>query len=335
MSKGGSNSGGQQTTTGTSTTQLPDWITTPAKNNLSAAYSVSGNLLGPYAGPRVAGMPNGLQSDIATLQGGVGATNPAFAAAQDTAAGLTGYQPGQVQPGLLSHTDLSSYMNPFTQNVIASGMQGIDMQRKQALNGIADQANAEQAFGGSRQGVQEGITNAAASLQAGQLASQLENQNFTQAQQAAQGDINNNLQAQEYNAGTGLQGAGLNLNAANSLGALAQGGQSAFLQGTMGALQGQTLAQQQAQNQINAQQQAYGEAQQFPLQQLQIPESVLSQTPYPSTTNTTQTQSLPGGNGLLSGLGALSSGIGIMGSLFGGPAYAAGGGLLSGLLSSH
>lgn len=326
--KGGS-SGGQQTTTGTSTTNLPDWITTPAKNNLSAAYSVSNNLLGPYTGPRVAGMPNGLQADIATLQGGVGATNPAFASAEDTAGGLTGYQPGQVSPGLLSQTDLSPYMNPFTQNVIASGMQGIDTQRKQALNGIADQANAEQAFGGSRQGVQEGVTNAAAALQAGQLASQLEGQNFTQAQAAAGQDINNNLQAQEFNAGTGLQGAGLNLSAAEGLGGLATEGQNSFLQGTMGALQGQTLAQQQAQNEINAQQQAYGAAQQFPLQQLQIPESVLSQTPYPSTTNMTQTQSLPGGSGLLSGLGALAGGIGIMGSLFGSPA---GGGLLYGML---
>src|SRR5690349_9815001 len=123
--KGGSG-GGSQTTT--SSTSLPDWITVPAGNNLSGSYDVAQNLLGPYTGPRVAGMPNGLQSDIATLQNGVGQTQPAFAAAQGTAAGLTGYQPGQVNPGLLSQTDLSPYMNPFTANVVASGMQGIDTQ---------------------------------------------------------------------------------------------------------------------------------------------------------------------------------------------------------------
>lgn len=324
---GALSSKGPSTQTVTSQTQLPSWLDSAAQHNLNEAYGVSQGLLGPYTGPRVAGMTPGAQADIATLQGGVGSTNPAFSFAQGTAAGLTGYQPGQVTPGLLSTTDLSSYMNPFTKNVIASGMQAIDAQRQQALNSDADQAIAQKAFGGSRQGVQEGITNAAAALQAGNLASQLESQNFDQARAAAGQDIANNLQAQETNQNAGMAGAGLNLSAAEGLGGLATEGQNAFLQGTMGALQGQTLAQQQLQNEIDAQRGAYGEAQQFPLQQLQIAEQALGMTPY--GTNSTQSTGLPPGNPMLGALGGASAGLGIMGSLF---APAGGGGLLTGLL---
>ena len=204
-------------------------------------------------------------------------------------------------------------MNPYTQNVIGAGMQAIDMQRRNALNQIGDQAIRTGAFGGSRQGVQEGITNAASAAQAGNLASQLMAQNFSQAQGAATNDINRNLQAQTVNQGAGLQGAGLNLTAANNLGSLASQGQNAFLQGTSAALAGQGAAQQQAQAELAAQQQAYQEAQQFPLQQLQIPLQALGATPYGS--QGTQTGPGPTSNPLLTGLGAASAGVGILGGL--------------------
>src|ERR1700677_2373316 len=70
-------------------------------------------------------------------------------------------------------------MTPYTQNVIGSGLQAIDAQGQQALDQNADQATAAGAFGGSRQGVVEGATNAATALDAGQLASQLQQQNYT------------------------------------------------------------------------------------------------------------------------------------------------------------
>ena len=245
------------------------------------------------------------------------------AVAQDTAAGLTGYNPAQVQAGSLANTDLSAYMNPYTQNVINSGMQALDVQRRNALNQIGDQAIRTGAFGGSRQGVQEGITNAASAAQAGNLASQLMAQNFSQAQNAANTDLARSMQAQGLNQSAGLQGAGLNLTAANNLGSLASQGQNAFLQGTAAALSGQDAVQQQAQAQLAAQQQAYQEAQQFPLQQLQIPLMALGATPYGSTS--TQTGPGPTSNGWLTGIGALSSGVGILGGLNQMGAFGAGG----------
>ena len=307
--------GGGGTQTVVNKTELPQWVQDAGQKNLAAAYQVSDNLMGPYTGPRVADMTQGAQADIAGLQNNVGSTNPAFALAQNQAAGIGNYNPAQVQSGQLSNTDLSSYMNPYTQNVIGSGLQALDMQRMQALNQNGDQALRAGAFGGSRHGVTEGMTNAGAAMQAGTLASGLMAQNYSQAQNAANSDIGRNLQAQLANQQAGLSGAGLNLSAANSLGNLAQQGQQSFLAGNAAAMAGQQAMQQQNQNQLDASKQAYTDAQQFPLQQLQIPLQALGATPYGQTN--TQTGPGPTSNGLMTGLGAASSLVGMAGGLFG------------------
>jgi hypothetical protein len=297
----GKSSGSQTSTT---KVELPQWVQDAGQKNLNAAYNVSANMMGPYSGQRVADMTSGQLGNINALQNNVGSTNPAYSFAQNTTAGLTNYQPGQVNAGQLSGTDLSSYMNPFTQSVIQSGMNAIDTQRMQALNQVGDQALKSGAFGGSRQGIQEGVTNAAAANSAGQLASQLMGQNFSQAQAAAQNDINRNLQGQLANQQAGLQGAGLNLSAASQLGNLASAGQNSFLQGLQASMLGQQAIQGQNQNVLDAKKQYYTEQQQFPLQQLQIPLQALGVTPYGSTT----TQSTPTtGSPFLSGLGGFLS----------------------------
>jgi Chaperone of endosialidase len=336
---GKSSGGGTQTVV--NQTQLPQWAQDAAQKNLNAAYQVAGNMMGPYTGQRVADMTGNQLADINAVQNNLGSTNPSFAYAQNTAANLTNYNPAQVNAGSLAGTDLSSYMNPYTQNVINSGLQALDVQRQQALNQIGDQAIKTGAFGGSRQGVSEGITNAASAMQAGNLAAQLQAQNFAQAQAAAQNDINRNLQAQGMNQQAGLQGAGLNLTSANALGNLAAQGQNSFLQGNAAALAGQEGIQNQNQQQLNAAQQAYQEQQQFPIQQLQIPLQALGATPYGQTSTTTgpgPTQNLG-----LSALGGAGVGAQIGSMLF--PAIAgatpfgalggAGAGALLGLLSDE
>jgi len=296
---GKSSGGGTQTVS--NKTEYPDWVNNAAQKNLNASYQVAGNMMGPYSGQRVAGMSPTQLSDINAVQQNVGSTNPAFAYAQGTAADLTNYNPAQVNAGSLSGTDLSGYMNPYTQNVINSGLQSLDIQRQQALNQVGDQALRTGAFGGSRQGVSEGVTNAGSAMQAGQLASGLQAQNFAQAQSAAQNDINRNLQAQLANQQAGLSGAGLNLQAANNLGTLAGQGQNSFLQGAAAGLTGQEALQAQQQAQLDAARQYYTEQQQFPIQQLQIPLQALGATPYGGTT--TQTSPGPTSNLGLSGLG--------------------------------
>jgi hypothetical protein len=313
---GGPGSGMVQTQ---SETKLPDWVENAARQNLAAAYGVSGSLLGPWEGRRVANLTPGAVADIQGLQSMVGSSQPALNLAQATTGDLQGFNPLMINPGSIATTDLSPYMNPYIDNVIKTGLQGIDTQRRQALNQAGAKANLAKAFGGSRHGVIEGVTNAGASTAAGNLASQLAATGYDRATQLAGQDISTNLAAQSANQNADLAGAGVRLNAANAGGNLAALGSQTMLQQIMAALQGQTLLQQQNQAQIDADRAAYAEQQQFPLQQLQIPMTALSMTPYGSTTTGTQSTMMnaPSGNGLMSGLGTGLGILGSLGSLFG------------------
>jgi len=192
----------------------------------------------------------------------------------------------------LAGTDLSKYMNPFTNQVVNYGLNALDMQRQQALNQTGAQAQGAHAFGGSRQGVQEGITNAGAAMNAGQLAAGLQSQNFLNAQNMAVGDITRNYQADVANQGAAINSAGINLNAANQVGNLASQGQQSFLSGLGAAQAYQGQLQNQSQQDLNAKMQLYNENKQYPIDQLQILQGALSNSPYGNTVIGTQ----PGGS---------------------------------------
>jgi hypothetical protein len=333
MGKPSGGSGGTQTTV--NKTELPQWVSDAGQKNLGMSYDVSQNMMGPYGGQRVSDLTSGQLGAIGGLNQLPGSTTSAFNLAQDQAANVGNFQAGSVTPTMLNGMDLSGYMNPFTNSVIGTGLAGLDVQRQQALRGIGDQAFASKAFGGSRQGVNEGITNTGAMTSAGNLASQLAYQNFMQAQQAATGDITRDLSAQQFNEQARQQGAQLQLGGANALGSLAGQSQQSQLQALMAMLQGNSLVQQNNQQQLDAARQYYGEQQQFPVQQLQIPLQALGMTPYGQTQ--TQTSPTPPGNSTMSALGGISSGLGILGALFaaptGGMSLAASLPTLGGLLS--
>jgi hypothetical protein len=294
-------------------TELPEWVQQAGQKNLAAAYDVSANMLGPYTGQRVAGITPATESVVGNITQNAAMSQPAFAYAQQLAAQAGGYQPTQVQPGQLSQTDLSQYMNPYTQAVLGTSLDVLNQQRLTGLNQAYDAALKAKAFGGSRQAIQEGVVNAAAQQQAGQLAAQLMAQNYGQAQTAAQADITRAMEAQRLNQQAGLAGAGLGVQGAQALGQLAGAGQEAYMTGQTGALTAQSLLQAQQQAELDAAQQAYREAQQFPIQQLQIPIQALGATPYGQT----NTQTGPGqqSSPLLTGLGAASSAVSILAGL--------------------
>ena len=303
--------GGTQTTV--NKTELPEWVQAAGQKNLAAAYDVSANLLGPYEGQRVAGLTPGTESIISNITQNYGMAQPAYAEAQAMAAASGQYQPEQVKAGQIASTDLSSYMNPYTQAVIGSSLSALDKQRMANLNTAYDSAAKARAFGGSRQAIQEGLVSSSAQEQAGSLVAKLMADNFMQAQKAAQSDIESSLTAQRSNQTAGLTAADLGIKGAQTLGNLAGAGQESYLTGTTAALGAQQLLQEQQQKELAAAEQAYKERQQFPIQQLQIPLQALGATPYGST----QTQTGPGqsSNGLLTGLGAASSAVSILGTL--------------------
>ena len=93
-----------------------------------------------------------------------------------------------------SGADISAFMNPYQQEVIDRSLGDIESSRQ--MQDLKDRQAATQAraFGGSRQGVQSSLTNAAALKQAADLSANLRNQGYGQAAQLAQYARGQNLQ---------------------------------------------------------------------------------------------------------------------------------------------
>ena len=93
-----------------------------------------------------------------------------------------------------SGADIGAFMNPYTQEVIDRSLGDIEASRQ--MQDIRDRQAATQAraFGGSRQGVQASLTNAAALKQAADLSANLRNQGYGQAAQLAQYARGQNIQ---------------------------------------------------------------------------------------------------------------------------------------------
>ena len=93
-----------------------------------------------------------------------------------------------------SGQDINAFMNPYQEDVINRSLGDIESSRQ--MQDLRDRQAATQAraFGGSRQGVQSSLTNAAALKQAADLSANLRNQGFGQATQLAQYARGQNLQ---------------------------------------------------------------------------------------------------------------------------------------------
>ena len=154
------------------------------------------------------------------------------------------YTPQQLTAGQLSQTNLAPYQNPFTSQVINQTAADLERQRQIQQAQIGAKATAAGAFGGSRQGVTEALTNEAFARQLAQTSAGLRQAGFEQAQQAAVGDIARQTAAEQFNINSGLSGTQQRLRA---------GAQLADL-GNIGFGLGQTvnrnLAQQGAQEQL-------------------------------------------------------------------------------------
>ena len=67
---------------------------------------------------------------------------------------------GATQAAVAAPLNVGAYMNPYQQEVIDRTQADIERQRQMAMNTMGAQAERANAFGGSRQGVAEGVTNA-------------------------------------------------------------------------------------------------------------------------------------------------------------------------------
>ncbi len=172
-------------------------------------------------------------------------------------AGANTITPQSVSAGQIGTTNLSQYMNPYTQNVIDTSMADLDRQRQMTQQQNSASAAAAGAFGGSRQGLVEAETNRGFADAAARTTAGLQQQGFLNAQQMAGQDIASRMQAQLANQSAGLT-SGIQ-NAANQLttqqanqAATNQANQFGATQGMNAALANQQMGLAGAQNQLNA-----------------------------------------------------------------------------------
>ena len=231
MSKGGST---------TSTSSIDPQIKSAFLSNFEQAKNVAGALpVQQFAGYNPLQLA-GEEALVNTSLAGPGITGTDLAAQMAAYGGV--YQPSQITaqktnlglgqgPGTIG-----SYMNPFSEMVKKNALADLESSRQTAIQQMGERANAAKAFGGSRQGVAESLTNLGFAKQAGNLGATLNEQAFNQAMAAQQADIGRMSAADIANQQAGLQGAQLRLGGASQLGNLAAQQQALRLGGAQAVM---------------------------------------------------------------------------------------------------
>jgi len=230
MSKGG---------TSTSTSSIDPQIKEAFLANFQQAQGVAGALpTQQFAGYNPM-YQAGEEALVNTALAGPGITGTDLAAQMAAYGGV--YQPQgitaqQTNLGLTGPGSIGSYMNPYTSMVRENALGDLESARRAAIQQTGERANAARAFGGSRQGVAEALTNQGFAKQAATLGTQLNEQAFNQAMAMQQADIGRRSAADIANQQAGLQGAQLRLGGASQLGNLAAQQQALRLGGAQAVM---------------------------------------------------------------------------------------------------
>lgn len=308
--------GSSQPQTVTNVTELPPWLNKAAQENLRIAGQLASRPYQPYGGSTVAGFAPEQTQAFQMAQENVGSYMPALTAATGAAAGGAYYTPESVSAPSFLQGNIQAYMNPYISEVEQRATSNAERALQQQLNQIAGQASQARAFGGSRQGIAEGVAAAEGARGIGDLSAQLRAQGFQQAAALQQADQARALEASLANQKAGLTGAEVNLQGANILGSLAQQRQQLGL-ADAGAVES-IGAQQQAlaQRALDDAYARFVEQRDYPLQQLNLRLAAVGATPYGQTQTQTTTGGPQGSNLLsgLGGLGTLASGLAALGT---------------------
>jgi hypothetical protein len=266
----GSGGGGQQQTT--SQVVLPQFVQDQVQTDINTANTLAAQpwATNPYSGVAPTTAPQTqAYGEIGNLQGVANATG--YQPAEST---LTSLLP-QAAPITADQigNNVSSLMKPYSDIVIDPSLDLMNQQLAQTKQGIAANAAGVGAFGGSRQGVEEGIADSQEALQAGQLKSGLLQSGYNSVLPVAQ------------NIATANQNLGM---AATTL--LPQVATTASNQGLTeaNALAGVGGAeQQQQQNVMDVNAANFEAARAWPWQALGLQEQAISTAPFGQTTTNT------------------------------------------------
>jgi hypothetical protein len=304
MSKGSTNQ-----TTQTNSSELPSYLSPYVDRFLPKAEAVSNQPYTPYQNPRLANFSADTNNSFDMVRNVAADPLTGLTQAQNTAAGIAGFQPGQINTQDWTQANVQGYMNPYINNVL--DVQKQRSQQKYAEDAAGRNAQAIQAgaFGGNRRFVQD-------SLAQRDLNQQLQEQEATglaNAYQQAQGmfttDQGRMLQSQIANEESRRLGSQLGLDAARAQVDMTKAGQDLRL-GQAEALSGVgSKLQQREQAGLDLAYQDFMRQQNYPYEQLAKYQSLLSGGPAPTSSTTTTATAPPDFLSQLIGLGLAGAGV--------------------------
>ena len=261
-SSGSSGSSGSTQST-TNTSNLPEYARPYFERMMERAEEESNQPYVSYGGQRIADFNLDTQAGFQQTRNVQGAQNVQAGAALTGQAGLTGlaasnYQTAPIQQSSFGSQQAEQYMSPYMQQVI-------DRQKASAVQDFQEgrpsretQAIKAGAFGGYRQGIQEGVAQRGLGRQLSDIEGAGRQKAFEQAQGQFERDRAASIQAQGLTeqqrlagAQFGLSGAGLGMQAGSALGQLGATEQGLGLQRAQALQQVGSAQQQQTQRELD------------------------------------------------------------------------------------
>lgn len=284
---------GNDSTTTTTSGDLPDYIKPYVERFLPRAETVSTMPYQTYGGQRLAQFSPDTQNAFQMIRDTAATPATGITQAQQTAAGIAGYQPGQISTSGIPDMNVSAYMNPYTQNVL-------DVQKQRAQQKFAEdqqmrnaQAVQAGAFGGSRRFVQDTLGQRDLNQQLQGIEAEGLQRAFDTATGLFSSDQQRALQAQMANEEARRMGAGLGLDAAKTQADLANMYQQYGFNAAQALSGVGAKEQQQQQAGLDIAYQDFVNQRDYPYQQLAKYSSLLYGAPVQGSQTSTTTQPAP------------------------------------------
>jgi hypothetical protein len=298
--------GGPSTTT---STNIPQWVTEAGKDIYGKAKSFYESGYTPYSGQRVADLSADQAAAFDAMRsyfegGGSSGMNAEAANLFRQAASA----PAQsVSTERIVDTGgrlgaLDAYINPNVAATLQPTIRAITEEADRQRRNIGAMATSAGAYGDARHGVLESTLGRNTEMAIGDATGRAYADAWNNAMAARAADLNRFFGADTANAGFAETALGRTAAGGANLGSLAGADQDQFMARLSGLLQTGLGQQQQGQNILDTQYQAYQAQQQDAYDRLAALVSVISGLPYNRQTVTTQND---GGAGLIGALGSL------------------------------
>ena len=279
----------------------------------------------PFSAQQLAGLSQGQRDAIARATSGVGSFEPFLqkgAEAIGQGIGQLGTAQQYVAGAGFSPTDFRQFMDPYTEDVIATTQADIARQGAMQQNQLGAGAVGAGAFGGSRQGIAQGEIARNVMDQQARTGAQLRSQGFQQAQNLAQQAAQQQLRQAQLTGQLGQTVAGLGTQTA----ALGQLGQQMGVQDVNTLLGIGGLQQGQSQKELDVARANELAQQALPFQRIGFLSDIFRGVPALQQTVSRSTTPPPSRGSQLLGLGIAGLGAvgqaGGFGNFFGGPRVA-------------